>query len=171
MNIEYRIATYNDIDTLLCFYNDVIDFQQYEKYSPKWTKNVYPCFEDIENHIINNKIYMGYLNNELVCVGALQLKDDPIYEGINFIEKDSVGVIHLLAVNKNYRELGISKEFVKHLLIQAKPYVKAIHLDVLDGNTRACKLYEACGFKYVDTKDVFYEDTGKVSSILYEYIY
>lgn len=171
MDIEYRIAKLDDIDTLLNFYNDVIDFQQYEEYSPKWTKDIYPSFEDINNHIVNNRLYMGCINDILVCAGVLQLHDDPIYDGINFKIKNNVGVIHLLAVNKDYRGKGISKEFIRYLLSEAKPYVKAIHLDVLDGNDRACKLYETCEFKYVDTKEVFYEDTGKVSSIIYEYIY
>lgn len=171
MNIVYKLANKEDIEALLSFYNDVIAFQQYDKYSPKWTKDIYPSLEDIKNHVLNNRFYMGYIDNTLVCAGVLQLHDDPIYEGIRFTIQNNVGVIHLLAVNKDYRGKGLSKEFVKYLLSEGKTYVKAIHLDVLNRNNRACMLYEACGFKYVDTKEVFYEDTGKVSSIIYEYIY
>ena len=171
MEIEYRLATEKDINTLVDFYNDIVDYQTYDEYGACWTKDIYPCKADLENHIKNNKFYLGYLNNVLVCAGALQLHEDSIYSEVNFKIKENVGVIHLIAVSKDYRHQGISKEFVNYIINQAKPYVKAIHLDVITSNLRACRLYESCGFKYIETKEVFYEDTGNISANLYEYIY
>ena len=47
--------------------------------------------------------------------------------------------------------------------------MKAIRLDVLKGNVPAERLYESSGFRYVDTLQLYYEDTGRVDFELYEF--
>ena len=46
--------------------------------------------------------------------------------------------------------------------------MKAVRLDVLKGNVPAERLYKDMGFRYVDTLQLFYEDTGRVDFDLYE---
>jgi len=40
---------------------------------------------------------------------------------------------------------------------------------VLKGNVPAERLYESSGFQYVDTLQLYYEDTGRVDFELYEF--
>ncbi len=47
---------------------------------------------------------------------------------------------------------------------------KAIRLDVLGGNVPAERLYTQMGFQYMDTLQMYYEDTGWTDYELYEYV-
>ena len=46
--------------------------------------------------------------------------------------------------------------------------VKSIRLDVYEGNMPAIRLYEKCGFKYIDTVDLGLGNYGLDSFKLYE---
>ena len=47
---------------------------------------------------------------------------------------------------------------------------RVIHLDVVPGNLAASRIYEAEGFAFACTHEVFYEDTGLMGFDLYEYV-
>ena len=48
--------------------------------------------------------------------------------------------------------------------------MKVIRLDVLEGNIPAQKVYERLGFNYINTIQMYYEDTGLTGYMLYEYV-
>lgn len=52
-----------------------------------------------------------------------------------------------------------------------KEGIEAIHLDVIDKNTVADKLYEKLGFKYISTENIFYEVVGNREFRMYEYTF
>ena len=169
-NIKYRIASIDDIDKIMLFYNDIIDNQRYDEYTPMWTKDVYPCFDDISYHLKNNKIYIGENDIEIVSCLVFQIGEEDMYKDVNWVIKDDVGVIHLLAINSKYRRLGYGEDILNMAINDNKDKVKTIHLDVMLSNLSASKMYESFGFKYIDKKDVYYEDTGHIQAMLYEYI-
>ena len=47
---------------------------------------------------------------------------------------------------------------------------KTVRLDILGTNIAAERLYTACGFRFVQAKDMFYEDTGWTEYKMYERI-
>lgn len=74
-------------------------------------------------------------------------------------------------VRYEYRGMGLATQFVKNLISYAKlENIEAIHLDVIDKNTLADKLYIRAGFKYVSTENVFYEVVGNRLFRMYEYV-
>ena len=71
-----------------------------------------------------------------------------------------------------YRNQGFGTILVRHILSQAqKEGIEAIHLDVIDKNTVADKLYEKLGFKYISTENIFYEVVGNRKFRMYEYTF
>lgn len=48
--------------------------------------------------------------------------------------------------------------------------MKTIRLDVLEGNIPAERAYLKMGFQYLDTIQMFYEDTGWTNYKAFEYI-
>lgn len=74
-------------------------------------------------------------------------------------------------VRYEYRGMGLATQFVKNLISYAKlENIEAIHLDVIDKNTLADKLYIKSGFKYVSTENIFYEVVGNRQFRMYEYV-
>lgn len=47
---------------------------------------------------------------------------------------------------------------------------KAVRLDILGTNTAAERLYTRCGFRFVQAKHMYYDDTGWTEYKLFEYI-
>ena len=74
-------------------------------------------------------------------------------------------------VRYEYRGMGLATQFVKNLISYAKlENIEAIHLDVIDKNTLADKLYIRAGFKYVSTENIFYEVVGNRQFRMDEYV-
>ena len=74
-------------------------------------------------------------------------------------------------VRYEYRGMGLATQFVKNLISYAKlENIGAIHLDVIDKNTLADKLYIKAGFKYISTENIFYEVVGNRQFRMYEYV-
>ena len=104
------------------------------------------CF----NHLFGNHLHIAWKVNE---------------------RDNNVWIIHALAVRYEYRGMGLATQFVKNLISYAKlENIEAIHLDVIDKNTLADKLYIRAGFKYVSTENIFYEVVGNRQFRMYEYV-
>lgn len=167
---QFKIATIDDLNKLLDFYNLIIYQQQFDEYHPMWTKDIYPSKDDIKNHILNNKFYYLQENNEIVCALAFMLSEEEMYKKAKWTIKEDVAVIHLLAVNPKYRKLGNGQKIIYYVLEDNKGLYKTIHLDVMLTNLSAKKLYEKLGFRFVERLEVYYEDTGKCQADLFELI-
>ena len=48
--------------------------------------------------------------------------------------------------------------------------ITVLRLDVVKGNLPAEKLYQAHGFRFVEEREVYYEDTGNITVRLYELV-
>lgn len=168
--MKNRIASIDDLDLLYEFYNEVIDNQINDEYTPSWTKDVYPSKDDIKYHLLHNTFHILEEDDVILACLALTDRDDEMYKKANWSIKndDDIAVIHLLAVNPKYRNRGIAKELLKYIIENINK--KAIHLDVMKGNVAAFNLYKSLGFKYIGEYEVYYEDTGKITVDLMEYI-
>ena len=67
--------------------------------------------------------------------------------------------------------MGLATQLVKNIISYAKlENIEAIHLDVIDKNTLADKLYIKAGVKYISTENIFYEVVGNRQFRMYEYV-
>ena len=86
-------------------------------------------------------------------------------------EDTEILVIHALGVHPDFARQGFAKELVREAIrIASEVGMKALRLDVLEGNLPAERLYPGMGFRYVGTLPMFYEDTGWKNFLLYEYL-
>ena len=66
---------------------------------------------------------------------------------------------------------GYAKELVRYALnLGRETGMKAVRLDVLEGNVPAERLYSGLGFSCVGMVPMFYEDTGWKNFKAYEYV-
>ena len=63
----------------------------------------------------------------------------------------------------------MGKIVVENILELARSeHKKAVRLDVLDACKAAERLYTRCGFRFVEAKNMFYEDTGWTEYKMFE---
>ena len=82
---------------------------------------------------------------------------------------DAVLTPYALAVNPELQGKGIGKVVVENILNLARAeHKKAVRLDVLGACKPAERLYISCGFKFVEAKEMYYEDTGWTEFKMFE---
>ncbi|MBQ4253759.1 MAG: GNAT family N-acetyltransferase [Erysipelotrichaceae bacterium] len=172
--MQRRKARSEDYTALCRFYDEVIDQQENDLYTPMWTKGIYPAESDIAFHLENGHFLLLTENGEIAAAAALDLSEDKMYRDFSWpsgIDPSQVAVIHLLAVNPSYRRRHLGHEILEYCLAEAAGCRQAVHLDVMPGNLSAERLYLSAGFVFAGEKTVFYPDTGEVTVRLFEYVF
>ncbi|MEF9920968.1 MAG: GNAT family N-acetyltransferase [Erysipelotrichaceae bacterium] len=170
--MEIRQARNDEYRQVLDFYYDLIDAMRDHEYSPGWEKKIYPMDEDIQKAIEAEELYIGLVNNDIAGAMVLNQKSADGYDKVQWkihAKDDEVMMIHLLGISFNHQQKGMAKQMVnKAIELAQKQSLKCIRLDVMENNLSAQKLYPACGFKYIETMKLFYEDTGLINFLMYE---
>lgn len=169
--IKANEKQYNDIRY---FYHSLIDGMQESLYDIGWKKDIYPSPEFLQESIANGELYVCIEKNEIVAAMVLNHQCNDGYKKFHWMMdamEDEVLIIHALGVHPVHSGKGIAKAMIKKAIdIAAYDCQKAIRLDVLKGNVPAEKLYTKMGFQYMDTLQMYYEDTGWTYYELYEYV-
>lgn len=148
----------NDIDELEQLYNDLNDHLAKGVNYPGWLKDVYPIRQNAIDGIADSNLYVARHNEKIV--GSIILNHEPesaYYNSKWAFESDylDIFVIHTFVVHPDFLKCGVGKTLIDFSVEHSvKSQVKSIRLDVYEKNTPAIKLYEKCGFKYVDTVDL-----------------
>ena len=80
-----------------------------------------------------------------------------------------VMVIHALGVHPRFGGKSLGARMVEEAIAIARESgIKAIRLDVLEGNEPARRIYLACGFESITSVQMFYENTGLANFELFE---
>lgn len=167
-----RKARIDELKKLLKIYNDIIDHQQFDEYGPSWTKDVYPCEDDLRKHLEKDVVYVIDDDGSFAGAGIISLHEDEMYKKGNWSKKlndDEVAVLHLFAIHPSYRRRGYASMLLKYIIEECRKTSKAIHIDVVKRNDSAFQMYEKVGFKYIGELEVYYEDTGNIIVDLMEY--
>ena len=158
MQIEFVLGEKADVSELENLYNDLNDFLESSINYPGWKKGVYPTREHAENDIAEQTLYVAKHNGKIV--GSIVLNHEPEADPVKgkwMVEAsaDEYLAVHRLVVHPGYLRCGIGVELLNYAdrLAKAKN-MKAIRLDVYEGNAAAIKTYEKCGYTYIDTVDI-----------------
>ena len=172
MNIELARAT--DVNEIEALYGAVVDDLLANVNYPGWKKGIYPEEDYLIYATNNDQMYLAILEDRIIGACMFNTKCSDGYENVNWkveLKDGEYAVIHLLGVIPDSQKQGIGKFMVNNLISIAKEKgYKSVRLDVLEGNIPASKLYTSCGFDYIETVELFYEDTGRCNFLLYEYI-
>ncbi len=157
MNIKIKPAKNGEAEKIYHFYEDICRGLEGAQYSPLWQIGLYPCIEDIKNHIKNKDLYISIIDGRIA--GAMATVNHGDYSSL-----------HLFAVHSDFRNQHLGGMMLNKLFEIAKERNNSkIVLDVVKGNLPAEKLYQKTGFKYIGEKTEFIERIGKVDFNIYEY--
>lgn len=172
MEINIRLGTEKDIDSLAQLYDELNDYLAVMNNYPGWKKDVYPVRKDAVNGINEGCLFVAIENEEIIGSMILRNVPEPAYLSVKWqkdLDYKNVLIIYTFVVNPQNQQHGIGKtmlEFATQYAINTK--VKALRLDVYENNTPAIHLYEKCGFQFIDTVSLGLEDYGLDWFRLYE---
>lgn len=167
-------ATEDQFQSVRSFYHSMIDALAGSTVYVGWKKDIYPAPEFLSEATKKGELYLVLVEGQIA--GAMVFNHD-YNEGYRAFrwqteaDDSEVMVIHALGVHPDYAGRGYAKALVQKAIdLAAEGGMKAIRLDVLEGNTPAEELYKGFGFQYMTTVPMFYEDTGWKNFMLYEYV-
>lgn len=173
--LQFQKAKEESFDTIQAFYWDVIE--NIHKNNTKnenlgWEKGVYPSAVFLRNSLSRGELYILTDGSILYACVILNSEHNAGYDGCPWsITCDFHEVLtpHALAVNPKLQGKGIGRIVVENIIEVAKSeHKKAIRLDVLGACKPAESLYRKCGFRFVEAKNMYYEDTGWTEYKLFE---
>lgn len=157
--MEFRKAVEIDVNDIM---NIIKQSQVYFKKQgiDQWQNN-YPNTETISSDVANKNSYVLLKDNNIVATAAVSFDGEKTYESIydgEWISNDEYAVIHRIAVDKNYKGLGLSSEIIKNVKeLCLNRGIHSIKIDTHEKNLSMQKLlnknkFQYCGIIYLDDK-------------------
>ena len=174
MEIIIELGLEDDIDEISQLYDDLNDYLKGGINYPGWAKGVYPIREDAVDGIKNRSLYIAKYNDKIVGSFILSNTPEPAYDKAKWRIVDDysqIFVVYTFIVHPEYLHNGVGKmmmDFITKYSIEKN--MKSIRLDVYEKNAPAIRLYEKCGFEYIDTVDLGLGHCGLDWFKLYEKI-
>ncbi|MBR1417243.1 MAG: GNAT family N-acetyltransferase [Bacilli bacterium] len=139
MNVEFKIAEYNDIDDIIKLCNECFKENTNLEYARK-------IFKD--NEFDKNQIYLiGILNNEIVAHAKINIIPT-IYEDMN-----TYAILNHVCVKEEYRREHIGTKLLDECFKIAKEKkCKCVELWSKNFRKAAHELYHSYGFEVMDAK-------------------
>lgn len=158
-----ELANINDIDEIVELYRFVIDEVNKTNVKLGWNIDVYPNYDFVKNAINNNEMCILKQNGKIISAGVVNHNVNKEYDDIDWqikSPKDKISTIHALATHPNYRGVVSSQMLADiHSFCKANGDV-AIHLDVIDTNIPAYKLYLKNDYNLIEQIKMYYEVVG-----------
>ena len=167
------LATIQDNEAILAFYDDVIDHTPDISRYARWSKGKHPTAEGIRAYIEEGSMYLYKEEQRIIGAMAVTMYQGEDYHAIEWSQQvpdNEVAVIHILAVSPYSQGTGIGSEMIREAISLAnKNGMQAIRLDALASNTPAHRIYERLGFEYRGKQHLFAENTGWTDFYFFEY--
>lgn len=172
MDINIRKGNMEDADEISALYDAIHGYYETHTNYPGWLKGIYPLREDAVKGIESGGLYVAEAGGKIAGTLILSHRPENAYYGVEWkkeLDYDKVFVIYTFAVLPEFSGRGIGTKLLEEAEKTARENkMEAIRLDVLDRNEPAIKLYEKCGFEYIDTVDLGYGKYGLDYFRLYE---
>jgi ribosomal protein S18 acetylase RimI-like enzyme len=166
-------ATVTDFESVLAFYEDVIERTPHIDIYARWSKGKHPTAAGIHAFIEEGSLYLFRVDDVIRGAIVITMYQGEDYHAIKWaqdVADDEVAVIHMLAVSPDLQGQGIGAEMVKAAVRLAQEKgKKAIRLDALASNTPGHRLYERLGFEFRGKQHLYAENTGWTDFYFFEY--
>lgn len=168
----FRKAEKVDFYKIRSLYWNLIDQDQDDPSFPHWKKEIHPSDEMILDSIDKGDLYVLADGEKIAaCVIANDEKVEGYADAPWQVDSDDIIVLHVLAVHPDHRGKGLARRLVENVIEQErKAGKKALRLDVIENNTTAERLYQKLGFRYIQTKTLYYDVVGEMTFKLYELV-
>ena len=173
MNFIIEAGKTPDVAALGKLYDDVNDYLAANINYCGWKKGIYPTLDDAAA-AIGRGMFVAKCGDEIAGTVVLNHEQPAAYAQATWgvdAHDDEVLVINKLATHPVFLGQGVAVKLLEFAEKHAAAIgCKTIRLDVTVQNEPAIKLYEKCGYKYVDTVDLGLPYEGLKWFKLYEIV-
>ena len=159
-----EFATRDDEAAILDFYQKVIEAVNASSIRLGWNIETYPNQEFVHGAISRKEMCILREDRQIIAAAVVNHEVNPEYDDVKWAvcgPKEKVATIHALAVALDRRGSKASYQMLSKLEeLCLKNGDLAIHLDVIDTNIPAYKLYLRNGYQEVDCIKMYYEVVG-----------
>lgn len=159
--MEFRKSVKSDIPQIMSIVKQAQAYFK-EQNIDQW-QNGYPNEEVINNDIKNEDSYVIIKEDEIVATTVVSFDKESSYKNIidgKWLTNGDYGVIHRVAVNNNYKGLGLSHKIIKYAEeLCLEKGVHSIKVDTHEENIPMQSLLKKNGFEYCGV--IYLEDGGK----------
>ena len=150
--MKIQLSTFEDIPAIIAIINDAKEYLASQKID-QW-QNGYPNAEQVANDIKNNESYVVVNDeNEIIATAMFTTNPEPTYKIIdgnwNIDENEKYGVVHRMAIKKEFRKFGLATfmfhEFHQQLL---EKNIKSLKIDTHEKNFGMQALIKKLGYTY-----------------------
>jgi ribosomal protein S18 acetylase RimI-like enzyme len=159
--MKIRRSTSDDIPNIISIIDDAKEYLASQKID-QW-QNGYPNSEQIEEDIKNGESYV-VLNDEnrVMATSMFTTNSEPTYKVIdgNWIINETIkyGVIHRMAIKKEFRKLGLATILFDEFHQQLKNQnIQSLKIDTHEENIGMQSLIKKLGYRYCG---IIYTDYG-----------
>ena len=167
-------AERDQYEAVRAFYHSMIDAMAGGPAYVGWKKDIYPSPALLAGSVSRGELYLALADGRIVAAMILNHSCNDGYARCRWgvsADDSEVMVIHALGVHPDHQRKGCARSLVRKAIDTARESgMKAVRLDVLEGNLPAERLYSGLGFHFRETQQMYYEDTGWTSFRLYEYV-
>lgn len=164
-----------DVSDFMEFYGKVVDAVNKTEVRLGWNTAIYPdetfICEALEKHEL---IYKLDHNKRIIAAAVVNNRVNDEYALIDWCingPKEKIATIHALAVAPSVQGCGIASSFLQDILKKCREDgYEAVHLDVIDTNEPALKLYLRNGFALIKEIEMYYKSVGTRHFSMMEYI-
>lgn len=167
-----RLATYSDIDTIACIYDDIHTDEEAGKLTIGWQRNVYPTRETAAASIEIGDMFVCEKEGRVVAAAKINKEQVDVYANGNWeyeVDDEEIMVLHTLVVSPSVMSGGIGKEFVsfyeKFALENDCHYLR---MDTNEKNERARSFYKKVGYKEIGVVPCIFNGIQGVNLVLLE---
>lgn len=159
--MEFRKAGKTDINNIMKIIKQAQAY--FKKQSINQWQNNYPNAEIISKDIDDKNSYVLLKDNNIVATAAVSFDGEKTYESIydgQWISNNEYAVIHRIAVDNNYKGLGLSSQIMKNVeKLCLNKGVYSIKVDTHEENLSMQKLLKKNKFQYCGV--IYLEDGSK----------
>lgn len=150
--MKIRLSKIDDIPEIMIIIDDAktllasLNINQWQ--------NGYPNTEQVENDIKNSESYVVVNNeNEIIATSMFTLRKEPTYKNIDgswiINENQKYGVVHRMAIKKEFRKLGLAMFLLNEFHQQLKEKnIQSLKIDTHEDNIGMQTLIKKLGYKY-----------------------
>jgi ribosomal protein S18 acetylase RimI-like enzyme len=151
--MKIRLSNFDDIPSIINIIEDAKTYLASQNID-QW-QNGYPNAAQIENDIKNDESYVVVNDeNQIMATSMFTFKKEPTYkkiiDGKWLIPEDEIyGVIHRLAIKKEFRKFGLATFLFDEFHQQLKEKnIKSLKIDTHEENVGMQSLIKKLGYQY-----------------------